>query len=608
MSRRNDRPESAGAATSAGTVIATDVVTSPGATAPQSAGRPWWRRVVHRSRHMPLRLKLVLLMCAVVSGALVSTGFAANTLLRHSLINRVDSQLTTESAQQVAFLANRGAGEGRREPNGRPLGIPIPNPSEPGSCSTSDAASAGTATTPGTTTTGTAARPPLPSDYFVQMSDASGNVTGANSQPLNQKNCGPAIPTLAVSAVLAHHGGPFTVPSRNGAGDRWRVVVAPLTNGTGSVAVALPLTGVDSTLNKLALFELVIGGGVLFVLAGLSYVAVRRSLRPLIDVEHTAAAIAAGDLTQRVPESDTRTEVGKLAAALNGMLSQIETAFRAREESEREARTSEHRMRRFVGDASHELRTPLTSIRGFAELYRMGAVANEPDVDRVMKRIENEATRMGILVDDLLLLARLDQQRPLERDLIDLVPIATDAAHDARAVAPGRDVRLDILTDDPVIVIGDDARLRQVVGNLVTNALTHTPDSAAVTIRLSVEETDAETGGGGAAGVGSLPGARVAVLEVADNGPGLSPDDAQRVFERFYRVEESRTRSTGGSGLGRSIVAALTAAHGGTADVTSEVGEGSRFRIRIPLAANSPGRAPTPPRTSTAQVSRPVTA
>ena len=205
-----------------------------------------------------------------------------------------------------------------------------------------------------------------------------------------------------------------------------------------------------------------------------------------------------------------------------------------------------------------------------------------------MKRIENEATRMGILVDDLLLLARLDQQRPLERDLIDLVPIATDAAQDARAVAPGREVRLEIMTDDPVIVVGDDARLRQVVGNLVTNALTHTPESASVTIRLSVEETGGEETGG------ETGGARVAVLEVADTGPGLNPDDAQRVFERFYRVEESRTRSTGGSGLGLSIVAALTAAHGGTADVTSEVGKGSRFRIRIPLAANSPRQEPTP--------------
>jgi two-component system, OmpR family, sensor kinase len=600
MSRPKDRSESAGAGPSA-------------AAAPSGASGPWWRKVIHRSRHMPLRLKLVLLMCAVVSGALVSTGFAATTLLRHSLINRVDSQLTTESTQQVALLTNHGSGEGRRQPGGRALGVPIPNPSEPGSCSTSTAAVSGT-TTPGTVTTpGAAARLPLPSDYFVQVSDSSGTVTFADRQPLNQKNCGPEIPSLAISAVVAHHDKPFTVPSRNGAGDRWRVLVAPIANGTGSVAVALPLTGVDSTLNKLALFELVIGGGVLVVLAGVSYVAVRRSLRPLIDVEHTAAAIAAGDLTQRVPESDTHTEVGKLAAALNGMLSQIETAFRAREESEREARTSEHRMRRFIGDASHELRTPLTSIRGFAELYRMGAVADEPDIDRVMTRIENEATRMGLLVDDLLLLARLDQQRPLERHLIDLMPIATDAAHDAHAVAPGRDVRLEVLTDEPVMVIGDDARLRQVVGNLVTNALTHTPESASVIIRLSVEETRADTdngvagSSGSATGLGVLPGARVAVLEVADTGPGLKPDDAHRVFERFYRVEESRTRAAGGSGLGLSIVAALTAAHGGIADVSTEVGKGSRFRIRIPLAANSPRHEPTPPPASMTERDTPVT-
>ena len=226
-------------------------------------------------------------------------------------------------------------------------------------------------------------------------------------------------------------------------------------------------------------------------------------------------------------------------------------------------------MRRFITDASHELRTPLTSIRGFAELYRMGAVPEESDVDRVMTRIEGESTRMGLLVDDLLLLARLDQQRPLEREIVDLATIASDAVHDAQAVAPTRDVRLQLSTDEPVLVIGDDARLRQVVGNLVTNALPHTPESSAITVGLSIDGRATE---------------RFAVLEVADSGPGLSPNDAQRIFERFYRVEESRTRANGGSGLGLSIVAALTAAHGGTTDVESKLGVGSRFRIRLPLA------------------------
>jgi two-component system OmpR family sensor kinase len=503
-----------------------------------------------------------LLTCALVTCALVSTGFAATKLLHHRLLDRVDNQLISASQKISDEIEHHGGGGGHGPGGGAPLAAP---PEEATSCAASAASESSTET-----------QPRLPSDYVFQHNQINGLPVSWNRNPLNQSDCGPAIPTLAMDSVLKHGDKPFTVPSRNGS-DRWRVVVSPLTSGQGSVAVATPLTGVDSTLNQLELLELVTGGVVVIVLGGLSYLAVRRSLRPLVDVEHTAAAIAAGDLTRRVPQTDPRTEVGKLAIALNGMLSQIESAFRAREASEQEARTSEHRMRRFITDASHELRTPLTSIRGFAELYRMGAVADEPDVEHAMTRIENESTRMGLLVDDLLLLARLDQQRPLGRDLIDLVPIAADAAHDARAVAPARDIQLEILTDEPVVVVGDDARLRQVVGNLVTNALTHTPDSASVTVRLSVD---------GAGGAGNAGEEKFAVLEVADTGPGLKPDDARRVFERFYRVEESRTRAAGGTGLGLSIVAALAAAHGGTAEVATEVGKGSRFRIRIPLAAS----------------------
>ena len=548
---------------------------------------------------MPLRIRLVLLTCVLVTGALISTGFAATNLLRHSLMNRVDSQLTSASHLITSSDVARGF-RGSRVP-GAGLGAPAapgttgattddgaPNAGAPGAAAPSAATPSAAAPSSGirapapppsatacgaTSTTDQTAvtrqtRLPLPSDYWVQFNNAAGTQISQSSEPLNQADCGPAVPTLALTAVNALHGKPFTVPSRDGT-ERWRVVVSVTPNGTGSIAVATPLTGVDSTLNQLVLFDVIIGAAVVIVLAGLSYIAVRHSLRPLVDVEHTAAAIAAGDLTQRVPQGDPRTEVGRLAGALNGMLSQIESAFRAREASEQEARTSEHRMRRFITDASHELRTPLTSIRGFAELYRMGAVPEESDVDRVMMRIESESTRMGLLVDDLLLLARLDQQRPLERELVDLETIASDAVHDAQAVAPGRDVQLQLSTHEPVLVVGDDARLRQVVGNLVTNALTHTPESAAVTVGLSIDDSAAE---------------RFAVLEVADSGPGLSPNDAQRIFERFYRVEESRTRATGGSGLGLSIVAALTAAHGGTTDVESKVGVGSRFRIRLPLA------------------------
>jgi two-component system OmpR family sensor kinase len=544
----------------------------------------WWRSLTARARQVPLRIRLVLLTCALVTGALISTGFAATNLLRHSLMNRVDSQLTSASHQIASsdvargFRGSRVPGAGLGAPaapgaTGTTAGNDAPNAAAPTGAAPAAGAAApapacGTDDTADTTTAARQSRLPLPSDYWVRFNNAAGTQISQSSEPLNQADCGPAIPTLTVAAVNGLHGKPFTVPSRDGS-ERWRVVVSVTPNGTGSIAVATPLTGVDSTLNQLVLFDVIIGAGVVIVLAGLSYIAVRHSLRPLVDVEHTAAAIAAGDLTRRVPQSDPRTEVGRLAGALNGMLSQIESAFRAREASEQEARTSEHRMRRFITDASHELRTPLTSIRGFAELYRMGAVPEESDVDRVMTRIESESTRMGLLVDDLLLLARLDQQRPLEREIVDLETIASDAVHDAQAVAPGRDVQLQLSTHEPVLVVGDDARLRQVVGNLVTNALTHTPESAAVTVGLSIDDSAAE---------------RFAVLEVADSGPGLSPNDAQRIFERFYRVEESRTRANGGSGLGLSIVAALTAAHGGTTDVESKLGIGSRFRIRLPLA------------------------
>jgi two-component system OmpR family sensor kinase len=258
------------------------------------------------------------------------------------------------------------------------------------------------------------------------------------------------------------------------------------------------------------------------------------------------------------------------------MLGRIESSFRAQQTSEEQARASEARMRRFVADASHELRTPLTSIRGFAELHRQGAVSSPEDIRRLMQRIESEATRMGLLVEDLLQLARLDQQRPLSLVPVDLAQLAGDAVLDARAVQPERPIALHLdtsLTDVPV-VIGDEARLRQVLGNLVTNALTHTPVTARVTIRLSEDQ--------------AAPG--TVVVSVTDQGPGLAPADAQRVFERFYRADTSRTRAAGGSGLGLSIVASLVAAHGGRVEVTTAPGEGATFAVRLPRSG-----PPTPP-------------
>jgi two-component system OmpR family sensor kinase len=334
----------------------------------------------------------------------------------------------------------------------------------------------------------------------------------------------------------------------------------------------------DHAVDRLVVAELLVGFGVLILLAVLGAALVRASLGTLREIEHTAQAIAAGDLTRRVPEfepggEEPRTEVGRLGRALNAMLVQIEAAFTARAESEARALRSEERMREFVADASHELRTPLTTIRGFAELYRQGAVRSPDEVDRLIRRIEDEASRMGLLVEDLLLLARLDQERPLVRAPLELRVIANDAVTAARAVAPDRTIQLEIPEGTgPLIVSGDEARLRQVVDNLVANALTHTPAGTPVWLRLYAED-------------GSV------VVEVADAGPGLRPEQADRVFERFYRADAARTRrnsaaptARSGTGLGLAIVAALVAAHEGTVQVDSPPGGGAVFRVRLPAA------------------------
>ena len=368
----------------------------------------------------------------------------------------------------------------------------------------------------------------------------------------------------------------FTVDSRDHR-SHWRVKVSDYQGQV--MVVAEDLSDVDYAVGRLILIETLVGVGVLIALGLTSVWMVRLSLRPLVAIERTAVAIAGGDLTQRVPELDHNTELGQLSAALNTMLSQIESAFLARAESEERAVHSEERMRQFVADASHELRTPLTTIRGFAELYRQGAA---PDPAEVLRRIEDEAARMGLLVEDLLLLARLDQERPLRLTRVPLAHLIGDAAAAAHAVAPDRTIEVDVVhPTDALVVNGDEARLRQVIDNLVTNALTHTPPGTPVTLRLRGDR------------------GTHAVIEVADRGPGLTPEQAARVFERFYRVDKARTRraaagatSHSGTGLGLAIVAALVAAHDGTVEVDSRPGEGATFRVRLPLAAPEPGTAP----------------
>jgi two-component system, OmpR family, sensor kinase len=358
----------------------------------------------------------------------------------------------------------------------------------------------------------------------------------------------------------------------------------------GYVLVATPLDNINNTVGHLVGLEAGVDVAVVLALVGLGYLLVRRTLLPLRRIESAAAAISAGDLTRRVPHGHPKTEIGRLSRSLNGMLGQIESAFSARARSESGALRSEARMRQFAADAGHELRTPLASIRGITELYRQGA-ADSRQVPDLMRRIEDEATRMGLLVEDLLLLARLDQQRPLACDRVHLVALAADSIIAARARSADRAIELRVTGFDDLgeaadevgaeaalepVVLGDENRLRQALDNLLANAVRHTPAGTSVSVRVRPAEEPGHC-----------------LLEVVDTGPGLSAEDAAHVFERFYRADPSRSRTTAqqGSGLGLAIVAAIAGAHGGTVSVRSEPGRGACFTLSLP-AARIPGVAP----------------
>jgi two-component system OmpR family sensor kinase len=464
-------------------------------------------------RGVPLRVGLVAATLVLVACGLLASGIAVTSILRHSLTNRVDQTLLDASRSWAQAP--------RRLP---PPPIEGPNPARP------------------------------PTDFYVRGIDPNGRIWMA----VNDRAAEPMLPADNDVGPV-----PVTVGSIDHSDVQWRAMTV---RGLGGelTTVAIDLSDVQSTVRALIYAQVGIGMAVLLVLGVVGYAVVHRSLRPLVEVEQTAAAIAAGQLDRRVPQRDPRTEVGRLSLALNGMLAQIQRAVASSESSAAQARSSEDRMRRFITDASHELRTPLTTIRGFAELYRQGAAK---DVEMLMSRIESESSRMGLLVEDLLLLARLDAQRPLERHRVDLLALAADAVHDAQSIAPKRKITMEVF-DGPGTpeVLGDEARLRQVLSNLVANALQHTPESAGVTVRVG---TDGDN----------------AVLEVCDEGPGMTAEDAQRIFERFYRTDSSRARASGGTGLGLSIVDSLVYAHGGTVSVTTAPGHGCRFKVSLPRIA-----------------------
>jgi two-component system OmpR family sensor kinase len=471
---------------------------------------------------LSLRGRLLIGVISLVAVGLLVSDVATYVTLQSSLLGRIDEQLKNQSTVDTARTAL--------------LNFPVCHGRGPGS---------GTNFDPGTIT---------------ELIGTDGKIVaacGVQSFGAPASNAAPVLPKSLPNAGTDSPASPFTVAGTGGV-SQYRMTDWPENSFAGQFVVfAIPLTPVRSTLSQLLLLETVIGLGVLGATALLALLIIRIGLRPLQRMGGVAADIAAGDLTRRVEPATPRTEIGRLGLALNGMLSQIEAAFAERTESN-------NRLRRFIADASHELRTPLTSIRGYSEMLRRGASESPNDSELARRRIEEESVRMSTLVDDMLLIARLDQGRPLEKEPLDLQAIAADAAADAKAVAPHRQITL--TAPGPVVVEGDDVRLRQVVGNLVRNALVHTPQQTAIEIGVSTVN-----------GTGRM--------SVVDHGPGLEPKEMARIFEPFYRADPSRSRDSGGAGLGLSIVSAVVSAHGGKVNVKETSGGGVTFEVDLPLAS-----------------------
>ena len=474
-----------------------------------------------------LRLRLTIACLALLATGLIGVGFVTYEVVNSYLVQRVDQQLSDRAA---------GALHSR---------FPFPQDGGP------------------------------PPDYLQSSGprflrntlifgvvDSSGRVIGAtNSVSLTHLPSG-----LPGSTKNPASNGQRSFDTTIGSAS-YRALAVPYatTLGTYTLVFALPLHDVNSTLDEILLAMLILGAIAVVAVGIAVWWLVRRGLRPLEKMADTASAIAGGDLSRRVEEDGT-SEIGQLGVAFNGMLTQIEGEVAER-------RASEERLRRFAADASHELRTPLTSIRGYAELFRRGAADRPEDLALTMRRIESEATRMTSLVDDLLLLARLDRRRPLERTRVDVGRLVHDVVAGERVVHPDREYRLDVAD---VRVLGDEARLRQVLLNLLANAASHTPAGTPIELSVQIEHEEA-------------------VIDVVDHGEGLTKEDADRVFERFFRVDAARARGDGGgSGLGLAIVAAIVDAHGGRVEVESTPGHGARFRVRLPVGDKTLARTPEP--------------
>lgn len=397
----------------------------------------------------------------------------------------------------------------------------------------------------------------VPSAISVTLLDPSGTIIGRLGGELNTERVERVVAGITPALVAKKKGKPFTIIKDRA---HFRVLARLLPSGAGSAVAALSLEDVERTLGRLQILFLFIGLLVLLLVGVVSRVAIRLSMKPLTAVEGTAEAIANGDLSARLPDAKPNSEVGRLTASLNRMLGRIEESFAVQ-------RSSEEKLRRFVADASHELRTPLTAIRGFAELHRQGAITGEEKTRELVGRIENESKRMSALVEDLLTLARLDQARPLAHEAVDLQKVTDDVVEAVKAGNPHANISLQAPNDE-MFIIGDSVKIYQAVLNLAVNAAIHTPAGTPISISL-------------------LQGDESVQIKVSDLGPGLTPEQQTRVFERFYRVDQSRTRTGAeGSGLGLSIVQAIMDAHHGSVDIESELGRGTTFILTFPLKEN----------------------
>jgi two-component system OmpR family sensor kinase len=479
---------------------------------------------------VPLRRRILLVTVALFVVGLGGANFATYHFLSSFLVDRVDDQLRAAVQPAEARLTRT-------------------RPAHPGAHGLS-----------------------LPDDSYAALVDQRDRVQ--REVRFNANAPRPEIPSALLNSQRPGAEPKLTTARAVRGGTQYRLLAKRL-GIEGTVVVAIPLTEVGATQRRLLLIEGLVSGLALAAIGAAAYWLTRRELRPLELMAQQSRAIAAGDLSQRVEPDDPRTEVGQLGEALNVMLGEIERAF-----AERLA--TEERLRQFVADASHELRTPVTSIRGFAELFRRGASDRPADLAKVMRRIEQEGERMGELVEELLLLAQLDRGLPLERKPVDLAAIAEAGVDAARAADPERPIELH--AQSPLVVLGAELRLRQVVDNLLTNARVHTRPATPIEVRVGADN-------------GQL------VLEVADRGSGVPPEDAERIFERFYRTDRSRTRSQGGVGLGLAIVRSVIEAHGGSVAYRPRPGGGSIFRIVLPLATNADVRDGRP---GTAPAERPI--